>query len=202
MGGTVTSQHPGKVTPVLRGRPGLLEVEEEEGAGTARATAVEQRATTDTAVLERPAVTIPGLVVDTVEPELEEEEEEEEDTPAVATPVTATGPRPLLATPPALGRVTVGPRDTATTPPPATPRPRPPAGQLAARASPDLAPGEAQSDPPPGIPEQTPTAETNNSIVLNTLPVLPVYCTVVASAFLLSSMLKSLCWITFCCFIC
>ena len=33
MGGTVTSQHPGKVTPVLRGRPGLLEVEEEEGAG-------------------------------------------------------------------------------------------------------------------------------------------------------------------------
>ena len=152
MAGTVTSQHPGRVTPVRRE---LLLVEVEGGAGTARDTAVEvvRGDTTDTAVLERQAATILGPAGATVE-----------DTPAVATPVIVTGPQPrLVATPPAPGRATVVPRDTATIPTPATPRP----GQLVARLCLDLVVVVVvvvdQSDQPPGIPEQIPTAETNNN---------------------------------------
>ena len=118
------------------------------GVGTALGTAA-GRGTTDTEALERPAATTLGPVGDTVE-----------DTAAVATAVIATEPPPLLvATPPARELATVGPRGTATTPPPATPQP----GPLVLRVSPDLEREvAAQSDPPPEIRERTPTAETNN----------------------------------------
>ena len=157
--GRVISQHPGReVTPVLLE---LLQVPVEVlqgGVGTALGTAA-GRGTIDTEALERRAATTLGPVEDTVE-----------DTAAVATAVIVTEPQPLLvATPPARVLVTVGPRGTATTPPPATPRP----GPLELRVCPDLErEAEAQSDPPPEIRDQTPTAEINDQSFIPTLGIL------------------------------